>query len=72
MPIFALVDIICCISYLFEDKKFGIKSASLRMNPSTHSASWKKIHLFLQRLVGVHILVYLSVKVSFCRFILFI
>jgi len=65
MPIFALGDIICCISYLFEDKKFGIKSARLRMNPSTHSASWKKIHLFLQGLVGVHVLVYLFFSQSF-------
>jgi len=42
------------------------------MNPSTRSASLKKIHLFLQSLVESHFyFIYFSVFVSFCRFILF-
>jgi hypothetical protein len=65
MPIFALGDIICCVSYLFKDKKFEIKSTRLRMNPSTDSASWKKIRLFLQGLVGVRVLLYLFFSQSF-------
>jgi ABC-type uncharacterized transport system permease subunit len=72
MPVFALGIIICHISYVFKDKKSDIKSTHLRMNPSSHSASWKKIHLFLQGLVEVHILLYLFFsQVSFFRFILF-
>jgi hypothetical protein len=59
MPIFALGDIIYCISYVFKDKEFEIKSTRLRNNPSIHSASWEKIHLFLQGLVEVHAILYL-------------
>jgi len=65
MPVFALGDIIRCILYVFKDKKFEIKSTCLRMNPSTHSASWKKIHLFLQGLVEVHVVLYLFFSRSF-------
>jgi hypothetical protein len=65
MPVFALGDIIRCISYVFNDKKFEIRSTRLRMNPSTHSANWKKIRLFLQGLVEVHVVLYLFFSRSF-------
>jgi len=43
------------------------------MNPSTRSASLKKIHVFLQSLVEGHFFyfIYFSVEVAFCRSILF-
>jgi hypothetical protein len=65
MPVFALDDIIRCILFVFKGKKFEMKSTRLRMNLSTHSASWKKIHLFLQGLFEVHILLYLFFSRSF-------
>jgi len=55
VPIFALADIIFCVSY-FLKLISSKKSTHLRRNPSTHSTSSKKIHLFLQNFVEDYIL----------------
>jgi hypothetical protein len=62
---FLLLPILSTVFHMFLKKKFEIKIICLRMNPSTHSTSLKKIHLFLQSSVEGYFLFYFPSKFHF-------
>jgi hypothetical protein len=58
---FLLMLVLSAIFNTFLKIKTSNKSIRLRMNPPTHSASYKKIHTFLKSLVDGHFyIVYFS------------